>query len=384
MSPDAMRRAKILEMINDKRMTQADAAEKLKLSIRQVKRLFKKYKVSGDESLNHGLTGRPGNHRKQELKEKVLDIVREKFKDFKPLFISEKLAVDYKIQVQNNTLRLWMMEAGLWEKRTIRAKHRQRRPRRPCFGEMLQIDGSPHDWLSNGRELCLLHIVDDATGTAYGLFDSGETTEITLRVLKDWICLYGIPQIIYSDNGGVFRINRELTIDEQLQGIKPLTVFGKVCDKLGIEQIFAGSPQAKGRVERYNGVQQDKLVSELRYRGITDPVEANIFLKEVYWPAYNKRYSKKPASDNDMHIRVNSSVNLDELICFEIEKKISNDFVIRYENILYQILKTKDLYLKPGVKVCLQIWLDGSRHIFYRDRELNFKILNPDKDLLSA
>jgi transposase len=374
MTQEGQKRVKVMEMLKEKQINQKEASIRLGVSVRQVKRIYRKYKDNGDEAMNHGLLGKQSNNRIEEVeKEKVMSLVREKFKGYKPSFITEKLLEIYSIKVKANTLRIWMMEEGLWQKVKKTAKHRTRRPRKEHFGEMIQMDGSPHDWFGKGEEFCLMHMVDDANNKAFGLFDTGETTEIALRSLYGWIEKYGIPQSIYTDHGSVFYVDREPTIEEQLKGIIPRTRFGQVCEDLGIEMIYANSPQAKGRVERANGIQQDRLISEMRFYGIKDMQSANQFLIEEYWERHNSKYSKEPMSEADFHIALIEGQNLKNLVCYSDDRKISQDYVVRMDNRFFQLLKKQNTEIKPRDTVIIKTWLDGSIHIFRRKVELMFK-----------
>jgi len=374
MTNKAQRRVKILEMVKEKQIKQTEAADRLGVSYRQLKRIYKTYNLKGDEALNHGLIGKQGNNRTDEfVKEMIMKIVRNEFKDYKPTFISEKLLECYHVVMRSNTLRKWMMKEHLWEKTKKMSKHRNRRQRKEHFGEMIQMDGSPHDWLGIGQELCLMHMVDDSNNTAFGLFDTGETTDIALRALYEWITKYGVPQSIYSDHGGVFYVDREPSIEEQLKGINPKTRFGQVCEDLGIEMIYANSPQAKGRVERANGVQQDRLLNDLKYYGIKTMEDANRFLKNGYWDKHNSRFSKKSVSDADYHIPLFDSQDLRNLVCYKEERKISQDFVVRLNNRLFQLIKEQKIELRPRNEVIIKTWLDGSIHIFKKEIELEYR-----------
>lgn len=374
MTQEGQKRVKVMEMLKEKKINQNEAAIRLGVSVRHVKRIYRKYKDDGDEAMNHGLLGKKSNNRIEEVeKEKVMSLVRKKFKGYKPSFIAEKLLEVYGIKVKANTLRIWMMEEGLWQKVKKMSKHRTRRPRKEHFGEMIQMDGSPHDWFETGEEFCLMHMVDDANNKAFGLFDTGETTDIALRSLYGWIEKYGIPQSIYTDHGSVFYVDREPTIEEQLKGIVPRTRFGQVCECLGIEMIYANSPQAKGRVERANGIQQDRLISEMRFHGIKDIKSANQFLIEEYWERHNSKYSKEPMSDADFHIPLIEEQNLKNLVCYRDERKISQDYVIRMDNRHFQLLRAQGIEIRPGDIVIIKTWLDGSIHIFKKEEELNYK-----------
>jgi transposase len=380
MTQEGQKRAKIMEMLKLKQINQKEASERIGITIRQVKRIFKKYKEVGDEALNHGLTGKRSNNCvKENEKERIMTLVREKFQGYKPKFISEKLLEDYGLAVKANTLRIWMMEEELWQKTRKVAAHRTRRPRKEHFGEMIQMDGSPHDWFGTGEELCLMNMIDDSMNVEFGLFDKGETTDIALKTLYTWIEKYGIPQTLYTDHGSVFYLDRKPTVEEQLKGIIPRTKFGKVCEDLGIEIIYAGSPQAKGRVERANGIQQDRLISEMKYQGIKNMEIANQFLLEKYWDKHNSKYSKKPMSNADFHVPLLEGQDLRNIICYRDERSISFDYVVRMDNRLFQILKEQKTVIKPRDKVVLKTWVDGSIHIFKKDCELIFKEIENKK-----
>lgn len=373
MTLKAQKRVKILEMIIQKKIKQNEAARTLGISRRQVIRILQKYRAGGDEFLNHQLMGKPSNHRMDNgIKMKIIEIVRKEYEGYKPTFIAEKLYEDHHIKINACTLRLWMIEEGLWTKRRKAAKHRMRRPRKEHFGEMIQMDGSIHDWFGNGKDVCLMNMVDDAQGTSYGLFDTGETTQSALQALFDWISQYGIPQSIYSDYKSLFYTKREATIEEQLAGKPALTKFGQVCHRLGIEMIYANSAQAKGRVERWNGIHQDRLVSEMKLKGIKDIESANKFLKEYYWEKNNRKFGRKPLSEADYHVSLIKGQDLRNLVCYTDECKVYKDFTIRLDNRIFQIRSKQNLPVKPGDVMIVRTWLDGSIHVFKNDEPINF------------
>ena len=370
-----------MEMIKQKKITQREVSEKLGLSLRQVKRIYKKYQKGGDESLNHGLKGCRGNHRiNEEYKQQVLKLVDEKYREYSPTFISEKLLELDGVEIRANTLRMWMIEAGYWEHKARKAKHRTRRQRKEHFGEMIQMDGSPHDWFGTGQEVCLMNMIDDSNNTEYGLFDTGETTNLALKCLYDWIDRYGVPMSIYTDHGSVYYKSKEPSLEEQLEGKTSKTRFGEVCELLGIELIFANSPQAKGRVERANGVQQDRLISEMKLRNIKDIVKANQFLKETYWDKHNEKFKKKSISDEDFHVQLTEDQDLRRIVCYHNERVVTHDFVVRIDNMFFQLEKKLDTIVRPNDKVKVQEWLDGSIHIFKNDIELSYSVLNQNTD----
>jgi len=374
MEKKALKRCKILEMVKMKQLTQVKAAKLLGISKRQMIRIYKKYLEGGEECLNHGLIGKPGNHKIEAgFKMKVIECYRDNYKGYGSTFASELIYENYGLKVNPQTLRLWLLKEGLWERKKKMPKHRYKRPRKEYFGEMIQMDGSIHDWFGDGKKYCLMNMVDDATNTSFGLFDKGETTEIALKCLYFWIEKYGIPCAIYTDYRNLYYTKREPTIEEQLDGEeKVFTEFGRVCNELGIEMIYANSPQAKGRVERHNGIHQDRLIKLLSLKGIKDCEQANNYLKSEYWDKHNKKFSKKAISDEDMHVPLEKGQNLNEIISFCSKRKISRDYIVRKENKIYQLVKEQKINICPGNKVLVKTWLDGSVHIYKDKVELKF------------
>jgi len=378
MTPKAQKRAKVMEMVKLKKFSQHQASELLNITTRQVKRIYRKYLEDGDIALNHGLIGKKGNHRTDDsVKKTVLKLYRNRYPDFGPTFAAEKMAEEFGLTINHETLRLWLKKEGDWTKHRKRATHRSRRTRRSCFGEMLQMDGSIHDWFGNRTEVCLMDTVDDATGKAYGLFDTGETTNVAMKVLYDWIKKYGIPQSIYSDRKSLFYTEREPTLQEQLDGVEPLTEFGKVCNDLGIGMIFAYSPQAKGRVERRNGVLQDRLIKEMGLRGIKDIDTANKFLKKEYWNKFNVKFEKPAASDENAHVPLLPSQNINELICYTYYRTLTNDYVVRNKNRFFQVEKRNKVWVYPRNRIQIKEWLDKSVHLYYNGHELKYREIFP-------
>jgi hypothetical protein len=219
----------------------------------------------------------------------VLERVRQRYADFGPTLASEHLASDDGLKIHAESLRRWMREAGLWRRRRKRKPYRQRRERKPHFGELVQLDGSFHRWLEErSGEACLMHMVDDATGTMHAQFSAEETTWAAVHLLQRWIELHGVPRALYTDWKNVYV--RAATEQEQRAGTVPLTQFGRMCQKLGIRIIAASSPQAKGRVERAHGTHQDRLIKKLRLRGIANYEQANRFLEMNYIAEHIQRH----------------------------------------------------------------------------------------------
>ena len=374
MSAKERRRKVEFEGIVEGRMTIREVSQKLGLSYRQSRRSYKRFREEGDAGLVHRSRGRRSNSAKPaEFRQAVLERYRERYEGFGPTLATEKLAGDG-YELGPETLRRRLISDGQWRRRRKRGKHRTRRPRRQHFGELVQMDGSHHEWFGAGRpRTCLMNMVDDATGATMAMMAEQETTEAAMRLLWSWIERYGIPKALYTDKKNVFVTDREPTIEEQLAGEEPLTAFGKVCKKLGIEIIRAHSPQAKGRVERSNGVYQDRLVKELRLHGITTVEQANKLLAEGFSQELNARFGREPASETDFHRRVPKRLNLAEVFCWQHTRTLQNDWTIRYNNRFYQILKQNRARPKPKEKVVVRVLLDGNIQILYRDKKLKYE-----------
>ena len=368
MSIREVKRLKAVQTTMDKLITQSVAASMLGLSERQVRRLVRVIKEEGDRGIIHGLRGRPSNRRlPEEMRERVLSRYQERYPDFGPTLATEKLFECDGIRISDETLRRWLIEAGLWKKRRKRSAFREWRPRKECFGEMLQMDGSHHDWLEGrGPELVLMGSIDDATNIAYGRFHDYEGTLPVMDIFKRYAEKYGLPMGAYVDCHTTYKASKKLTEWDAVQGIESLSQFERAMKELGVEVIHASSPQAKGRVERLFGVLQDRLVKEMRLRGISTKQEANAFLEE-YWPRYNEQFSVCPALEADVHVKLPLDVDLDEYLCIKTERTIRNDNTIALDGRLYQIKEP------GGKKVVVQERLDGSLLIISKGVALKYK-----------
>jgi hypothetical protein len=257
---------------------------------------------------------------------------------FGPTLAAEHLASEDGITVHHDTLRRWMLAAGLWSRARKRSPHRARRERKSHFGELVQLDGSFHLWYeTRGPRGCLMNLVDDATGRTLARLGDQETIWGAVDVLRRWIETYGVPLALYTDWKNVYV--REPNADEQVTGVVPLTQFGRMCASLGIQIIAASSPQAKGRVERNHGTHQDRLVKKLRRLGIADMTAANAFLATTYLPEHNQRFTVAPASAEDFHRRAPSRTTLDRVFQLEEERVLSNDWVVRYDTRYFQVAR---------------------------------------------
>lgn len=381
MSRKELQRKSILELVQTKRITLVEAAERMNLSYRQTLRVYKRFVAHGDAGLVHRRRGMPSNRRYPPgFRKKVVKRYKARYGpcDMGPTLAAEKLAEEDGLNVDHETLRRWLLDAGEWKRRRKSQKHRSRRERRAHFGELVQMDGSHHNWFGPGKEkACLMNMVDDATGRTLSLIDEQETTVAAMTLLRQWIELYGIPKALYTDKKNVYVTLREPTLEEQLANEVPLTAFGKSCKKLGIEVIMAHSPQAKGRVERSNGTYQDRLVKELALRRITTITTANNLLQNGFTDDLNDKFAIAPRVVNDYHTPVPSHLSLDDVFCFEECRVLQNDWCVRHENRYFQIIEHNKPLPKPKDKIVVRTHLDGRTQLLYRDKSLAFVSLTP-------
>lgn len=373
MSSKERQRLLVLSRVRDQGMSIKKATKTLAISYRQARRIYRRFSDEGDAGLVHRGRGRAsGRGFDLRVKQAALDLCQNKYKGFGPTLAAEKLAEEDALVLDHETLRRWLIAGGLWQRRRKSSTHRQRRIPKDHFGELIQMDGSPHRWFEDrADECCLMNMVDDATGTTLSLMGEAETTEISMRLLWAWIDKYGIPEALYVDHNSVFVTNREPTIGEQLKGETPLTQFGRAAQRLGIRIICANSPQAKGRVERNHGVYQDRLVKEFRLKRVSTIDEANELLKKGFVDKLNAKFAKTPASPVNRHIGVGKKTDLAAVFSFEYPRTVDNDYTVRFEGRLFQI--TKQSALPPTkAKLTVQKRLDGSIHLIFQDRKLEF------------
>jgi len=357
-----------------------DAAKLLAVSYRQVKRLWQRYQQAGRQGLKHGNAGRPSNRSKsRKLRRRVLHLIRKKYsgsveKRFGPTLAAEHLEEEDGVVVDHDTLRRWMLAEGLWSRQRKRKKHCQRREPKAHFGELVQLDGSFHDWLEKrGPRGCLMDMVDDATNQTLARMGKEETIWAATQVLQSWICQYGVPRALYTDWKNVYK--RKATPAEQLRGAVPLTQFGRMCQKLGIRIFAASSPQAKGRVERRHGVHQDRLIKKMRRKGIASYEVANEYLEQEYLPDHNRRFSRPAAKPEDYHGRKPAQRELREIFRLETERSISNDWVVRHEGHCLQLHPKLRRYGPTKSKALVCEWEDGSMEVYYRGERIGFSEL---------
>lgn len=339
-----------------------EAAEVLGLGYRQTKRVWRRYQDQGDAGLVHRLRGQPGRRRKPSgLRAKILARYTEQYPDFGPTLAAEYLAKE-KLVVDHETLRRWLLAEKLRTVRRRRQRHRQWRERKPCFGAMVQLDGSHHDWFEGRRGKCVLMVmVDDATGRVWAQFFAEETTHASYDTLAGWARKHGLPQSLYVDRDSIYRCEGLGSIAEQIAGQAPQTQFGRAMEQLGVELILAHSPQAKGRVERMHGVLQDRLVKALRLAGINDWESANAYLARTYLPEHNRKFQVKAASQADAHQAVPR--NLNAILSWEEERVVQRDWTVAHEGQWYQLDKQHEAMSLAGKKVIVRRLRDGSVQI---------------------
>jgi transposase len=371
MSREESRRLHIIHQALSKKISQTEAASLINLSDRQIRRMIKRIRKEGDEGICHRSRGTTSNHRiPKKIKEKTLKLFRERYKDFNLVHATEKLFEVHGITINDETLRLWLNEAEIpYKKRKVK-KHRQRRERRANFGELVQIDGSHHDWFEGRGPICVfMGYIDDATNTIHGRFYDYEGTMPAMDSMKRYIKHYGIPQSVYLDKHTTYKSWAEPTIEEQLNDQKPMSYFEKSLDELEIDVIHANSPQAKGRVERLFKTLQDRLVREMRLAGIKSVDEANEFLA-TYLPKHNRKFKKQAASEADLHRPALHSRELDRILCIKETRTVKNDFTIAHNGILYQIEQAT-----RARKVTVEERLDGTLHITYKGQDLRYRTI---------
>jgi transposase len=368
-------RGKIMEMVKQELKTLKAASLELGISYSQAKRIYQRYLKGGDEALVHGNIGKPSNNKTDEKTvSKAVELYRDRYDDFGPTLAREMLEEKNSIEISVSTLRRELLKAGLWETKKKNSEYRSRRTPRASFGELVQFDGSHHDWFEDrGQHCCLMTMIDDATKTRLSQFFEEETLFGAMIVLKMWIKRHGIPESLYCDKKNAFVLTREPTDAELLAGIlKPKSHFGKACDRLGIEVIAANSPQAKGRVERNHGVDQDRLIKELRLENICTIEDANKFLLETYLPKMNRKFSRPSRSGEDAHVNL-GKVKIDDILCMEFDRIISKDYIIRFETRLFQILDSNKMLPRTKDKVLVRVKLDNSIQILWKDKPLLVK-----------
>ena len=369
MSQKELKRLHVIRKAIEKGITQAEAAELLELSERQVRRIIKRLRDEPDRGVIHRSRGKV-SHRATigVVKNKILRLCRGVYSGFNPTFASEKLFERDKITISRETLRQWFIAEGIrYEKRKARP-HRQWRERKQHYGEMVQMDGSHHDWFEGRGQPCvLMGYIDDATSKVSARFYAYEGTIPAMDSFKLYIVKHGIPASIYLDRHAAYKSKGKATIEEELSGRQPMSEFERVLDDLGVRVIFAQSAPAKGRIERLFKTFQDRLIKEMRLRRIKSIPEGNTFLR-IYLPVFNKRFSIAAVENEDLHRQLPQGIDLDGVFSLRTIRTLRNDFTVVHEGKLYQIEDT----IRTD-KVIVEERLNGALVITHKGRALQYR-----------
>jgi hypothetical protein len=368
-TPEELRRLHVVQRVLEGGLKQVEAAEILSLSCRHIRRVVKRVFGEGERGIVHRLRGRFSNRKIPEpLRDKVIKLYRRTYQGFGPTLASEKLLERDGVRISDETLRNWLIETGDWKRVRKGKKHRQWRERKGHRGEMVQMDGSHHSWFEDRGDPCvLMGYIDDATGDTFGRFYDHEGTMPAMDSFKRYIRKRGLPLKVYLDKHSTYKSTAKATIEEQLEGVEPLSEFERALKELGVEVSHAHSPQAKGRIERLFRTFQDRVIKEMRLRGIKTIEKGNQFL-EQYLPLYNKRFSVCPREKDDVHRPLPRGIDLDAILCMKTERTLRNDFTVAHNHKLYQIEEAT-----KASKVIVQDRMDGSMRVTYQGRALRFR-----------
>jgi len=367
-------RLKVLQQVEEGQLKQIEAAQRLRLTDRQVRRLQVRLRQEGDRGIVHRLRGRRSNRKiPEERRARVLRQLRQAcYAGFGPTLAAEHLARQG-MRVSRETLRNWMSAAGCWRvrRRDLRAVHVWR-PRRSAFGELVMMDSSPYRWLEDRGPLChLVALIDDATSRAWGRLVEHDSTEENLRTLGGWLERWGRPLALYTDKNSLFVTSRPVQWQEQLRGEPARTQFGRALAELDIEWIAAHSPQAKGRIERLFGTLQDRLVKEMRLQKIDTLESANRFLEMTFWPAWAQRFARRPAQPLDAHRPPGRKTHrLEEILSVRVARTVTADHTVSWEGQRWGLWREDVCAGLPGARVEIERRLDGSHWLRFRGRYL--------------
>lgn len=377
MSKQELSQYEALQRLLRQEINGSKAAELLDLTIRHIRRLKAKVKAAGAKALIHGNRGKPGNHSvPQKEQQRIAKLLRSRYPDFGPTFAAEKLAQNHGIDRDPKTIRQIMITEGLWRPRArIKITHHSWRARRDCYGELEQFDGSYEYWFEDrAPKGCLLASIDDATGKITRLeFAAHEGVVPVFTFWQGYLLKNGKPRAIYLDQFSTYKMNPGLARDNH----ELKTQFERAMQELGIEPITAYSPEAKGRVERLFGTLQDRLIKELRLRGIATVAEANQYLETEFVPEFNQRFAVEPKSATNLHrpLALPEQKRLPAILSRQAIRTICNDFTISFQNQWYQIIPQQSVLVRPKDRILVELRLDNSVHLRLRNKYLSYQVL---------
>ena len=378
MNTKERRRLAVLGQVEAGHLSVAEAGHLLDLSERQVRRVWKRYQADGDAGLVHRLRGGPGNRRTDlAVRERALALYGEHYSDFGCTLASEMLLEHHGLVVDDQTLRRWLTSAGLWHRRRKSPTKRRRRERRACLGQLVQMDGSHHDWFEGRRGPCVLMVmIDDATSLTMAWFVEGETTLAAMTIFEQWSRSHGLPTELYPDRHSIYRVNTKSADEQEIRtGQRPMTQFGRAMSQLGVKLTCAKSPQAKGRVERMNGTLQDRLVKALRLAGINTIDAANTYLEQKFLTQLNQRFMVAPASAADAHLAVSEAV-LHASLCVQQQRTVGRDHCVSWQGRVLQLKPPKALASLAGKCVTVQQALDATVSVHWREQTVAWQAVD--------
>jgi transposase len=374
MSGKELTRLEVIKRVDEKRLAQKEGAEMLEISTRQIRRLLRRYRQTGASGLVSQRRGKASNHQlSAEVKQKGLNLLQGKYRGFGPTLACEKLVEVEGLKISDESVRQMMIEEELWKpKKAQKVVTHQMRERRACFGELVQIDGSPHDWFEGRAARCtLLVLIDDASGKLLGLrFVEQESFHSYVQVVKPYLECNGKPVAFYSDKHSIFRVN----IPNQGKG-ENLTQFGRAMKELDIEIICANTPQAKGRVERANQTLQDRLVKEMHLRGISSMEQGNAYLPE-FMIDFNRRFAVPARSQNDAHRPLTKQDNLEYILTWQEPRVLSKNLTLQFHKVVYQIQTKRPTYALRNAQVTVCEDAQGIVTILYKGKKLVYSIFH--------
>jgi len=372
MSRKERRRLEAFSRVKLGGLTLGEASELLGLSYRQTKRAWSRYQGEGDAGLVHRLRGRaPNRHSPEEAKQQSLALYRQQYADYGPTLAAECLEKEDGVKVSVTTLRRWLLQAGLLDRRRKRRQHRRRRTRREHLGELVQMDGSFHDWFEGRRGWATLMVmIDDATGMVTARFYEKESWASSSDSFQRYARRHGVPRGLYVDQHSIYRPDGEPTDADLLDNSPPETQFGRAMRELDVELILARSPQAKGRVERMNGTLQDRLVKALRRAKISDLEVANRFLDDTFLAEFNARFEVLAVGAEDWHRPLSAATDLARIVSIQESRVVAKDWTLRWWNRILQLPRETAEFIRSGQRVTVCEPLDGVLRVFAGQREV--------------